>query len=304
MKRIILAGLATILCVMTVLPAQAQQPPKEITEMPFLHDVVWHLYRWYLDENDADKLAGKKDTVFWVKGLSPKLDAGDNSLFGEIMIPDLDVDVSVKKADYSIPELNLTAKNDRFKIINVARPCPKHKPQGYKAVKLNYKEMRDYASGKRAISRFPSEEILRRFQSSAADAIRKYLLGREKDGLSNPSGTWNEMLGKEQALHLAPVLDIANETWGFWETGKMLIRFSSDIDLENPAVWDRGNVAVRLYNIAEQTVISLDEVPGSNAYMTRDQVGRALLNCMVLGKKLQLDLPAAETRAAASGQGK
>lgn len=304
MKRIILAGLAAILCVMPVMPARAQQPPKEITEMPFLHDVVWHLYRWYLDENDADKLAGKKDTAFWVRSLKPKLDPGDKSLFGEILIPDLDVDISVKKADYAIPEFNLTAKNDHFKIINVARPCPKRKPEGYKAVKLNYKEMRDYASGKRAISRFPSEEILQRFQTASADAIRQYLLGREKDGLPNPSGTWNEMLGKEQALHLAPVLDIANETWGFWETGKMLIRFSSDIDLENPAVWDRGNVAVRLYNIAEQTVISLDEVPGSNAYMTRDQVGRALLNCMVLGKKLQLDLPAAEARAAASGQGK
>lgn len=304
MKKIILAGLALILCGLPALPAQAQQPPKEIMEMPFLHDVVWHLYRWYLDENDADKLAGKKDTVFWVKGLNPKLDPGDKSLFGEVMIPDLDVDISVKKSDYTIPEFNLTAKNDHFKIINVARPCPKKKPEGFTAVKLNYKEMRDYASGKRAISRFPSEEILQRFQTASADAIRQYLLGREKDGLSTPSGTWGEMLTREQALHLAPVLDIANETWGFWEAGKMLIRFSSDIDLENPAVWDHGNVAVRLYNIAEQTVISLDEVPGSNAYMTRDQVGRALLNCMVLGKKLPLDLPSAETRAKAQEQGK
>jgi hypothetical protein len=38
-------------------------------------------------------------------------------------------------------------------------------------------------------------------------------------------------------------------------------------------------------------VVSLDEVAGSNAFMTRDQAGRILFNCMVLGRRLELAPP-------------
>ena len=48
-------------------------------------------------------------------------------------------------------------------------------------------------------------------------------------------------------------------------------------------------MAVDLYDIDEQVVVSLDEVAGSNAYMTRDQVGRALFNCIVLGRRVVLE---------------
>jgi hypothetical protein len=48
-------------------------------------------------------------------------------------------------------------------------------------------------------------------------------------------------------------------------------------------------MAVKLYDIDEQVVVSLDEVAGSNAYMTRDQVGRVLFNCIVLGKRVVLE---------------
>ena len=41
-----------------------------------------------------------------------------------------------------------------------------------------------------------------------------------------------------------------------------------------------------MFDIDEQVVVSLDEVAGSNAYMTRDQVGRILFNCIVLGQQL------------------
>ncbi len=44
-----------------------------------------------------------------------------------------------------------------------------------------------------------------------------------------------------------------------------------------------------IYDIDEQVVVSLQEVPGSNAYLTRDQVGRALYNCMILGKRVILE---------------
>ena len=45
-------------------------------------------------------------------------------------------------------------------------------------------------------------------------------------------------------------------------------------------------LGIRTYDVLTQTVVSLDEAAGSNAYMTRDQIGRALFNCIVLGQRL------------------
>jgi hypothetical protein len=68
----------------------------------------------------------------------------------------------------------------------------------------------------------------------------------------------------------------------------MLIRFASDIDLANPTVWEHEELAVRTYDIDRQVVVSLDEAAGSNAFLTRGQVGRVLYNCMVLGRRIEL----------------
>jgi hypothetical protein len=59
-------------------------------------------------------------------------------------------------------------------------------------------------------------------------------------------------------------------------------------------LWGHAALAVRTYDLAEQTVVSLDEVPGSNEFLTRDQVGRALYNCMVLGRRMVLGRPEAD----------
>jgi hypothetical protein len=95
-----------------------------------------------------------------------------------------------------------------------------------------------------------------------------------------------------QVVYLAPLSPIANETWVFWETGRMLIRFASDIDLTNPAVWQHDTLAVKLFPLDQRVVVSLDEVAGSNAFMTRDEAGRALFNCFVLGRRVALEPPA------------
>ena len=90
----------------------------------------------------------------------------------------------------------------------------------------------------------------------------------------------------EHVVHVAPLSPVANELWVFWENRKMLIRFASDLDLENPAMWEHQTLGIRTYDILNQTVVALGEAAGSNAYLTRDQVGRALYNCIVLGRRL------------------
>jgi hypothetical protein len=43
---------------------------------------------------------------------------------------------------------------------------------------------------------------------------------------------------------------------------------------------------VHVYDPYSQMVISLEEAAGSNRFMTRNQIGRALYNCIVLGKRV------------------
>ena len=138
-------------------------------------------------------------------------------------------------------------------------------------MKVPAAELRDYLFRTRTQAEFPNAAMLERLRV----ALREHLgLDPQKRELG------------EQIVHLAPLSPVANELWVFWENRKMLIRFASDLDLENPALWQHQSLAVRTYDIETQTVISLNEAPGSNAFLTRDQVGRGLYNCVILGKRL------------------
>ena len=92
--------------------------------------------------------------------------------------------------------------------------------------------------------------------------------------------------------HRAPLSPVANEVWVYWENRKLLIRFASDIDLTNPAVWEHESLMVKTWDTLNQVVVSLDEAAGSNAFLTRDQIGRALYNCIVLDRRLEATNPA------------
>jgi len=260
----------------------------ELVDTKYLYNVVRHLYRWYLDERDAEKIVGEDEIAFWVRELTPELDPGDRSRFGQIVIPQLGVSVAVKQADYTIEKLDVKVQNATFKIINVSRGDLPPDASGYSVVKTSYKAMRDYGHQTRRLANFPEGELLKRLRLSAREKIWQYMQDREQSGVKSALGTWEELQRMNHVLHLSPLSEVANELWIFWETGRMLVRFASDIDLETSAVWDHDDLAVKLYNIDEQTVVSLDEVAGSNAYMTRDEVGRALFNCIILGRRMEI----------------
>ena len=282
--------LVTVACLFSAFGQEsvAEAPPPELLETNYLSEIVRHLYRWHLDEVDVEKVVGQDEIEFWVKGFSPELDAGDQSRFGEIVIPQLKTSVTVKQADYRIEKLNLIVKNDTFKIINVARKEPPSEASDYTVIKMSYQELRDYGHRLRPQARFPDEALLTRMRLKAREKIIEYLADREAAGLKNRVGSVEELKKKTHEIHLSPLSDVANEVWLFWEAERMLLRFASDIDLENAALWDQDHLMVKLYDIDEQTVISLDEVAGSNAYMTRDQVGRTLFNCIILGRRVTL----------------
>src|SRR5215472_3217008 len=102
-------------------PATASAVPAELTKPEFLAEVIRHLYRWYAGEADVERASKDKQFVFWVRTLNPKLDTGDKSIFGEIVVPEFDLRVKVKKTDYAVEELNTVVRSPNFKITQVLR---------------------------------------------------------------------------------------------------------------------------------------------------------------------------------------
>jgi hypothetical protein len=233
-----------------------------------------------MDEADVEKAVSGDTLEFRVRALRKELDEGDRSRFVEITLPRFRIVVTLKKTDYAIPEMGVAVKSRGFRITNVGRGnVPAQAPAGTAVHRADYRKMRDYLFRTRNEKTFPSERLSKRI----GDAIRSHLEGRRAS-----SG--------EHVIYVAPLSPVANEVWAYWETERRLLRVASDVDLENEAVWEHEALAVRLFDVDQQVVVSLSEVPGSNAYLTRDQVGRALYNCVILGQKrtVQVDQAAAD----------
>ncbi len=262
-------------------PSVTASVPAELMDPKYLFEIVRHVYRWHLDENDVDRLAGTKEFPFWVRLLETPLDAGDQSRRAEIVMPLVGASVTVKKPDYRIEELNLAVTSGAFKITGVSKigipdkPLPEHR-----VVNVAYDEMRAYLFLTRAEAVFPDQALTERLRV----AVRKEM-GLQPEG----------RLPGQQIAHLAPLSPVANEAWVYLENHRLLVRFASDIDLVNPALWSHETLMVRTWDVRNQVVVSLDEAAGSNAFMTRDQIGRALYNCIVLGKRLEISNPGEES---------
>jgi hypothetical protein len=294
MRRFALSVVAAaILCAAAPPPAPPAQPApaQELTSKPWLYEITRHLYRWYIDERDVDRLIQQGEIVFWVRDVAAQLDKDDRSRFGEVVLPQFAMVVRVKQADYEVPELNVRVKNEAFKIVHVSRaeipaPVPAGGPEGFVEVRADYAHMRDHLFKTRNLAVFPEGELLEHMRKTAREELAEELAAEVAQGKAPPPPG-------PQTVFFAPLSPVANEAWVFWETGRKLIRFASDIDLVNPAVWEHEEMAVTFFDLDQNVVVSLDEVAGSNAFMTRDEAGRALFNCIVLGRKVELQPPGA-----------
>ena len=264
-------------------PLDTAAPPAELLDPKYLFEIVRHVYRWHLDENDVDRLAGVKEFPFWVRMLDAPSDAGDRSRMAEITMPLVGTTVRVKKSDYQIDELNLAVRSGGFRIVNVSKVGIPDRPQPeHRLVMVSYPDMRAYLFRTRDEATFPEGALLERLRTAVRTELKM---------------APDELAPGRQIVHMAPLSPVANEVWVFWETRKLLIRFASDIDLSNPAVWEHEALIVRTWDVYRQVVVSLDESAGSNAFMTRAQIGRALYNCIVIGKRLEFSNPEAEAGA-------
>lgn len=250
--------------------AASPSPYAELADMTTLSEIARHLYRWSLDEKDFDSIAGAENLLFHLRPRRPSLDEGDRSLYAEVYIPSLSTLVLLKKTDYTIEELDLEVRSDRFTIVNVERvDRPPEPVDDETTVAYPVRDMLDYLFTTRNQPDFPSPELSARLREALADKF--------EDMPADITGP--------QTVFVAPLSPVANEIWAYWQEGNLLLRWASDIDLTNPAVWEHEELAGEIIDIDQQVVVGFSEAPGSNAYYTRDHIGRILYNCVVLGEK-------------------
>lgn len=245
--------------------------PTEVTNRTFLFEIMRHAYRWHLEEQDIEKIDRSKPFAFWVRPLDVKLDAGDNSRYAEILVPAFKLSVKVKDSNYRIEETDTQVRSHGFKISTLLKKDPPSKPpKGCVVITVKFEEMKDYLFETR-MQHDPLDDTLRK---RLGGALRKEI------------GTAGQNITGEQTFYSSPISPVANELWAYWENRHMLVWFGSDIDLANPEVWKHEELMARTWDIENQVVVTLDEAPGSNRFMTRGQIGRVLYNCLVLGEKL------------------
>ena len=137
-------------------------------------------------------------------------------------------------------------------------------------------EARDYLFTTRFDNELPGAALVEHLR----EAMRKEIAEEGGPPVDGPR--------EEQIIHVSPISPVSNELWVYWENGQRLFYFSSDLDLADPAVWENETLMVRVIDLRRQVVVSAEEEPGSNDFLSRYQVGVTLFNCMVLGERLSL----------------
>lgn len=282
MKILKTTSLILLLVLSSLLPAcqstpstapSAQAVPPELLQLSYLYEIARYLYRWQLDESEIESILGEKKFIFWVRPVETQLDPGDRSKFAEILFPQLNLSVNLKKTDYTIEELGTDVKSPNFKITHLTRDrVPKRQPSDSTVVTVDMQEMKDYLFRTRNKHDYPDATLVQHLRNAVHEEAAK-------------EGILDTNLPKgEQIVNVAPLSPVANEVWVFWEAGHRLLYVASDIDLDNPAVWKEQTLSVHIFDLDQQVVVSHEEAPGSNRFLTRYEVGRALYNCIVLGQ--------------------
>lgn len=255
----------------------AQSVPAHPDVTPaLLQDISRYLYRWHLDETSLLPLENVEEIAFKTRLLHPELDENDQSHFLELFIPSIRFRLVLKKADYCVPELDITVRNAGFRVYLVERidDTGHPLPEELHRVSLNKRELLQHLHDTRGQCEFPHENLMERLRT----ALREEYADLEGIEVEGP-----------QTVYVAPLSPVSNTLWVYWENQRRLIRFSSDGDLHDEENWHGMTFRARMFDLRDGVVLSLSEAAGSGAYLTRDQASRILFNCVVLGRRISME---------------
>lgn len=267
---VVLTGCATRQNVQSTTRIESDHP---VAQRDALFEMLRYVYLWHFDESFSID-AARSDTIeIWAREVTEELDEGDQSRFAEVWLPQIKLLISLKKANYSIPELDLDIRNDSFKIQSVSHQSdPAAARSEFKILTFTEKEVMDHLFASRNLKRFPDEALRQN--------LRAAIINREFGELADISGN--------QVVYVSPISPVSNDLWVYHENLKRLIRFAADMDLSNPEFWSKTPLHVEVYDLETSVVVMNDEAAGSDAYLTKDFTGRALFNCLILGMRIDV----------------
>jgi hypothetical protein len=274
----VIGTLALASCMSSSNPARNRAVPESeaalgpLLQKQFVLDVVQHLYRWHFDQSYILE-SGKLDILeVWARLLHPRLDAADRSEFAELWIPAVNMRVELKRSDYNVPEMNLEIVDRSFKVKRVTRQLrPPASRSSYQVGRYARTEVQNHLFSTRTNRVFLSDNL----RTAARNLVVEYVNKAHPDPFT-----------EDQVFHLAPVSKVCNDFWVFWETGRKIMLFSADMDLSNSGFSRLSQLRLEVVDLDNDVVASTKEVPGSNAFVTKDWVGRLFFNCILYGERL------------------
>jgi len=241
----------------------------------YLRGVIEYVYFWHLDPANFFEQDQDTNIEILVKENSYSKDLDNKSTRYELIIPDLNLGIDLIKANYKIQELDLQITNSSFKVV---------------AVNPDFRE--PITNSEFKVKYLSKGKIMKHlFQNRYKPTV---LSGYVKTNIYNSLVKLSKLelghhLKKEHIFYVGPLSDYSNDIWIFWETERKLVKLSSASDYTSKAYWQLLPVFVKIYDLDSDVVVSLSEVSGSNAYITKSFAGRIMFNCIVNGKKVIID---------------
>lgn len=258
-------------------PAQpvtaAHHPDHPAETRENLLEIVHHLYLWYYDQSFFPAGQELNELEVHFRTVERPLDAGDNSQFGELYFPAIELLVELKRSDYHITEINHPVRDAFFKIRRVQRAAAPPAPLAdYRTTVLLRDELKEWFSTKSHAAP-PLADQLRA-------QIRKTLLKHQFDK------DWDD-----QAVHIfytAPLSPVSNDIWILHENTNQLLQFSADMDVSQSATWENLSLRLKFHQLDPNLILTPDRERTEANELNKDFIGRVLFNCVVLGHRIEV----------------
>jgi len=260
-----------------IAPLRAASPAPHdpaLTEREWLLETLLYSYYWYLDDAFFAATADNKDAEVWVRSVEPKTrDTDDHSRFGQVWLPAAKVLLAVKKADYLIPELNLTARTQNYRVIRGSyEAAPPADAGAWKPISFSWQVISETLKSARHQVQVPGPRT---------KAVVVEMLLREMKNAGITEGP--------QRFYIAARTAVATDVWVFWQNRRTIFQISGDMDITERTAISQLPMLIRQFNLASNVVASLLEAQASNAVISRDRASRVLFMCVARGEEIVLD---------------
>jgi hypothetical protein len=274
-----------LLCMLTSLlrSEQAQEP----FNREYGYELVRYLYRWHMDDAilaQAEQAQAELDLYY--RYLQPTLDAGDRSEHLEIILPQVQMVVVLKRSEYRVEKMDLHLQDPYFKVQSAQHYRTLHWDAAkYQKISYDYEAMLGYLFRTRNDQAFPDDATVDRLR---VEALRAF----EAEGhLLSPQVAADHL----QIAYVAPISIVSNDLWFYWVNGRKFICFTADLHHSHERFWEFSTLDVEIIDADEDVVVS-DVINDSQGFFTKDYVGRILFNCLIHGKQVRHELDAPSAR--------